>query len=41
VSERYGQRLLAEFTTDPTRPGHPNGDRPTGGHPTHPDAEGR
>jgi hypothetical protein len=41
VSERYGQRLLAEFTADPARPGHPNGDRPTGGHPAHPDAEGR
>jgi hypothetical protein len=27
VSERYGQRLLAEFTADPTRGGHPNGDR--------------
>jgi Protein of unknown function (DUF2637) len=26
VSERYGQRLLAEFTADPARPGHPNGD---------------
>jgi hypothetical protein len=25
VSERYGQRLLAEFTTDPARPGHRNG----------------
>jgi hypothetical protein len=41
VSERYGQRLLAEFTTDPTRPGHPNGNRPAEGHPAHPDAEGR
>jgi Protein of unknown function (DUF2637) len=41
VSERYGQRLLAEFTADPARPGHPNGDRPTGGHPAHLDAEGR
>jgi hypothetical protein len=29
VSERYGQRLLAEFTADPTRGGHPNGDRHT------------
>jgi hypothetical protein len=29
VSERYGQRLLAEFTADPTPTGHPNGDRPT------------
>jgi hypothetical protein len=26
VSERYGQRLLAEFTADPARTGHPNGD---------------
>jgi Protein of unknown function (DUF2637) len=26
VSERYGQRLLAEFIADPTRPGHRNGD---------------
>ncbi len=41
VSERYGQRLLAEFTTDPARPGHPNGNRPAEGHPAHPDAEGR
>jgi Protein of unknown function (DUF2637) len=29
VSERYGQRLLAEFTAAPDRTGHPNGDRPT------------
>jgi Protein of unknown function (DUF2637) len=28
VSERYGQRLLVEFTTDSTRTGQPNGDRP-------------
>jgi hypothetical protein len=28
VSERYGQRLLAEFTADPAGRGHPNGDRP-------------
>jgi Protein of unknown function (DUF2637) len=28
VSERYGQRLLAEFTADPTRGDHPNGDLP-------------
>jgi hypothetical protein len=28
VSERYGQRLLAEFTADPTGTGHANGDRP-------------
>jgi uncharacterized membrane protein YdcZ (DUF606 family) len=41
VSERYGQRLLAEFTADPARPGHPNGKRPAEGHPAHPDAEGR
>jgi Protein of unknown function (DUF2637) len=41
VSERYGQRLLAEFTADPARPGHPNGNRPAEGHPAHPDAEGR
>jgi Protein of unknown function (DUF2637) len=31
VSERYGQRLLAEFTADPARDGRSNGDRPTGG----------
>jgi hypothetical protein len=31
VSERYGQRLLAEFTANPARDGHPNGDRPTDG----------
>jgi uncharacterized protein DUF2637 len=33
VSERYGQRLLAEYTSDPTPAGHPNGDSParTGG----------
>jgi Protein of unknown function (DUF2637) len=41
VSERYGQRLLAEFTADPTRTSHPNGDRPTGGSHAHRDAEGR
>jgi hypothetical protein len=41
VSERYGQRLLAEFTADPARLGHPNGNRPAEGHPAHPDAEGR
>ena len=41
VSERYGQRLLAEFTAGPARPGHPNGNRPAEGHPAHPDAEGR
>jgi len=32
VSERYGQRLLAEFSADPTRVGHPNGDGRTGSH---------
>jgi hypothetical protein len=31
VSERYGQRLLAEFTADPTRTTQPNGDRPARG----------
>jgi hypothetical protein len=41
VSERYGQRLLAEFTADPAHPGHPNGNRPAEGHPAHPDDEGR
>jgi hypothetical protein len=35
VSERYGQRLLAEFTADPTRTRHPNGDgRPAAAPPT-------
>ena len=38
VSERYGQRLLAEFTADPARAGHPNGDRPTGDRPAHRDS---
>jgi hypothetical protein len=28
VSERYGQRLLAEFTADPTRASQPNGNAP-------------
>jgi hypothetical protein len=32
VSERYGQRLLAEFTADPARTDHPNGDGRTGNH---------
>jgi hypothetical protein len=32
VSERYGQRLLAEFTADPTRVDHPNGDGRTRKH---------
>jgi Protein of unknown function (DUF2637) len=40
VSERYGQRLLAEFTTAPGRTGHPNGDRPTGGRKTRADPPG-
>jgi hypothetical protein len=41
VSERYGQRLLAEFTADPARAAPPNGDgRPGGREPDH-DAEGR
>jgi Protein of unknown function (DUF2637) len=35
VSERYGQRLLAEFTADPTPTRHPNGDgRPVAAPPT-------
>jgi hypothetical protein len=35
VSERYGQRLLAEFTADPMRTRHPNGDgRPAAAPPT-------
>jgi hypothetical protein len=34
VSERYGQRLLAEFTADPARAGHSNGNRrQAAGHP--------
>jgi hypothetical protein len=37
VSERYGQRLLAEFTADPKRSGHPNGDRPARDRRTHQD----
>jgi hypothetical protein len=41
VSERYGQRLLAEFTADPTRAGQPNGDRPTGGGQANHDIERR
>jgi hypothetical protein len=41
VSERYGQRLLAKFTADPTRAGHPNGDRPTGRHHSDHHSEGR
>ena len=41
VSERYGQRLLAEFTTDPARANHPNGDGQTAGHQPDHDGEGR
>jgi hypothetical protein len=41
VSERYGQRLLAEFTADPTLANHPNGDGRPGGHPPDNDAERR
>jgi hypothetical protein len=44
VSERYGQRLLAEFTADRTHTGHANGDRPAqlAGQRPHPTAtEGR
>jgi Protein of unknown function (DUF2637) len=37
VSERYGQRLLAEFSADPTHTGQPNGDRPTTERQTHQD----
>jgi hypothetical protein len=40
VSERYGQRLLAEFTADPTGASHPNGDGLADNHQA-PDAEGR
>jgi Protein of unknown function (DUF2637) len=41
VSERYGQRLLAEFTADPGDAGPPNGDGRPGGHQSDHDAEGR
>jgi hypothetical protein len=41
VSERYGQRLLAEFTADPARADHPNGHGPTAGHQLDHDGEGR
>jgi hypothetical protein len=40
VSERYGQRLLAEFTADPTRTGQPNGDRPAHDRRTDQDPQG-
>jgi hypothetical protein len=38
VSERYGQRLLAEFTADPARAGYPNGDHPAVDGPAHRDS---
>jgi hypothetical protein len=41
VSERYGQRLLAEFTADPARADHPNGDGRAAGHQPDLDGEGR
>jgi uncharacterized protein DUF2637 len=41
VSERYGQRLLAEFTADPTRGRYPNGDGRLRGHQPDHHAEGR
>jgi hypothetical protein len=39
VSERYGQRLLAEFSADPTDTGHPNGDRQARVRPTQQDPQ--
>jgi hypothetical protein len=39
VSERYGQRLLAEFTADPARAALPNGDRRVGDRRTHQDPQ--
>jgi hypothetical protein len=41
VSERYGQRLLAEFTADPARADHPNGAGRTTRHQPGHDGEGR
>jgi Protein of unknown function (DUF2637) len=44
VSERYGQRLLAEFTAAPARTDHPNGDGQMGNHQSNAsrnDGEGR
>jgi hypothetical protein len=41
VSERYGQRLLAEFSADPAHAPHPNGDGRTAGHQPDHDGEGR
>jgi hypothetical protein len=40
VSERYGQRLLAEFTADTADAAPPNGDRPARDHPTYRDPQG-
>jgi hypothetical protein len=39
VSERYGQRLLAEFTADPTHAHQPNGDQPAGNRRIHKDPQ--
>jgi hypothetical protein len=39
VSERYGQRLLAEFTADPTHARQPNGDQPAGNRRIHQDPQ--
>jgi hypothetical protein len=41
VSARYGQRLLAQFATDPANTASPNGDRPPDGHHSDHDPEGR
>jgi Protein of unknown function (DUF2637) len=41
VSERYGQRLLAEFTADPACAAQANGDGRPGGHQSDSDAGGR
>jgi hypothetical protein len=41
VSERYGQRLLAEYTADPANTASLNGDRPPDGHHSDHDPEGR
>jgi hypothetical protein len=41
VSERYGQRLLAEFTADPAHTAQANGDGRPGGHQPNNDAERR
>jgi Protein of unknown function (DUF2637) len=41
VSERYGQRLLAEFTADSARAHHPNGDGRSSSRRPDRDAEGR